>query len=116
MAKVVKDERKTIDVDLELAKIESEKKEVKKAKAQKLDNNKKLSNKKIKKLNNKKNRKKHGKIFNFFKEVKVEVSKVKWPSKKNMVKYSVATIIFILFFAIFFYLIDLVIALLKAGV
>ena len=103
MAKVVKDERKTIDVDLELAKIESEKKEVKKAKAQKLDNNKK-------------NKKKHGKIFNFFKEVKVEVSKVKWPSKKNMVKYSVATIIFILFFAIFFYLIDLVIALLKAGV
>ncbi len=116
MAKVVKDERKTIDVDLELAKIESEKKEVKKAKAQKLDNNKKLSNKKIKKLNNKKNKKEHGKIFNFFKEVKVEFSKVKWPSKKNMVKYSVATIIFILFFAIFFYLIDLVIALLKAGV
>ena len=116
MAKVVKDERKTIDVDLELAKIESEKKEVKKAKAQKLDNNKKLSNKKIKKLNNKKNKKEHGKIFNFFKEVKVEFLKVKWPSKKNMVKYSVATIIFILFFAIFFYLIDLVIALLKAGV
>ena len=44
------------------------------------------------------------------------MSKVKWPSKKDMVKYSIATIIFIVFFAVFFYLIDLIIALLKAGV
>ena len=63
-----------------------------------------------------KKKKKHSKVVTFFKEVKSEMSKVKWPSKKDMVKYSIATIIFIVFFAVFFYLIDLIIALLKAGV
>ena len=55
-------------------------------------------------------------VITFFKEVKSEVSKVKWPTKKDMFKYSLATIIFVVFFALFFYLIDLIIALLKAGV
>jgi preprotein translocase subunit SecE len=35
--------------------------------------------------------------FDDFQEVKKEVSKVKWPSKKDMIKYSVATISFIVF-------------------
>lgn len=48
------------------------------------------------------------KIKNFFKDVKKEVSKVKWPSKKDMFKYSLTTIIFIVFFAFFFLGIDLV--------
>ena len=43
------------------------------------------------------------KIKNFFSEVRKEFSKVKWPSKKDMVKYSVATIVFVIFFALFFY-------------
>ena len=43
------------------------------------------------------------KIKKFFKEVGKEFSKVKWPSKKDMVKYSIATIIFVIFFALFFY-------------
>ena len=43
------------------------------------------------------------KIKNFFGEVRKEFSKVKWPSKKDMVKYSVATIMFVIFFALFFY-------------
>ena len=43
------------------------------------------------------------KIKNFFGEVRKEFSKVKWPSKKDMVKYSVATIVFVIFFALFFY-------------
>ena len=43
------------------------------------------------------------KIKNYFKEVRKEFSKVVWPTKKNMVKYSVATIVFVIVFALFFY-------------
>jgi preprotein translocase subunit SecE len=112
MAKVMKDTRETIDVDLELSKIEQEtksssKKKVEKAKPSKKDDKKKKNSKK------KKKQKKQSGIIKFFKEVKNEVSKVKWPSKKDMIKYSIATIVFIVFFALFFCLIDLLIALLK---
>ena len=47
----------------------------------------------------------------FFGEVKKELSKVKWPSKNDMVKYSIATIVFVIFFAAFFYLIGVLVAL-----
>ena len=53
-------------------------------------------------------------IKKFFSEVKKELSKVKWPTKKDMVKYSIATICFVVFFAGFFYLIDLGVALIKS--
>ena len=53
------------------------------------------------------------KVKKFFSEVKKELSKVKWPNKKDMVRYSIATIIFVIFFASFFYAIDLLMALLK---
>lgn len=53
------------------------------------------------------------KIKKFFSEVKKELAKVKWPSKKDMIKYSIATIVFVIFFAVFFYSIDLLMALVK---
>jgi len=53
------------------------------------------------------------KVKKFFSEVKKELAKVKWPNKKDMVKYSVATIVFVIFFAGFFYAIDLLMALVK---
>ena len=101
MAKIMKDTRQTIDVDTELEKIKksNEKKQTKEPKKDK----KKKEVKKTVKV------KKQG----FFKEVKNEMSKVKWPSKKDMVKYSIATIVFVVFFALFFYAIDLLLALLK---
>lgn len=46
--------------------------------------------------------------------VKNEFTKVHWTSKENMVKYSVASIIFILFCSGFFYLIDVVFALVRS--
>lgn len=52
------------------------------------------------------------KIIKFFKGVKKEISRVRWPNKKEMVKYSIATILFILFFALFFYLFDTIVAIL----
>ncbi len=39
-----------------------------------------------------------------------EFKKVNWPSRSNMVKYSIATIVFVLFLAVFFYLIDIIFA------
>lgn len=53
-------------------------------------------------------------IGNWFKSVFKEISKVKWPSKKEMLKYSIATIVFVVFFALFFYAIELLMALLKS--
>jgi len=115
MAKVVKDTRKTIDVEEELTKIKSTKKDSKKVSTKTVEKKKNNSKKESKENSSKKSKKKLG-IITFFKEVKSEVSKVKWPSKKDMFKYSLATIVFVVFFALFFYLIDLIIALLKAGV
>ena len=109
MAKIMKDTRQTIDVDTELEKIKksNEKKQTKEPKKDKKEKAKKDTKKKEVKKTVKV--KKQG----FFKEVKNEMSKVKWPSKKDMVKYSIATIVFVVFFALFFYAIDLLLALLK---
>lgn len=46
--------------------------------------------------------------------VKSETSRVHWPSKKDMLKYSVATVIFIIYFSVFFYLIDIIFAFIKS--
>jgi len=52
----------------------------------------------------------------FLKEVKAEMKKVKWPTKKEMIKYSITTLLFILLFAGFFYVIDVLFALLKGWI
>ena len=110
MAKVVKDTREVIDVDEELAKIKKEEKTQKKVDSK--DSKKKPQKKSVK--SKKTNKKKHSKVVTFFKEVKSEMSKVKWPSKKDMVKYSIATIIFIVFCSLFFYGIDALFAFFQA--
>ena len=46
----------------------------------------------------------------FFTGVKKEMGKVRWPLKKEMIKYSIATLSFIIFFGLFFTLGDLIIA------
>lgn len=46
--------------------------------------------------------------------VKNEFNKVHWPSKESMIKYSVASIVFILFCSGFFYLIDVIFALIQS--
>ncbi len=72
-------------------KIEKEKKEVKKSKvaAEKKDNKKK----------NTKAVKPKKKFLSGFRS---EFSKIKWPTRKEMVKYSIATIVFVIFFSFFF--------------
>ena len=45
--------------------------------------------------------------------VKSEFLKVHWPSKKDMVRYSFATIFFVVFCSLFFYLINVIFALIQ---
>lgn len=53
------------------------------------------------------------KLIKFFVSVKKEMAKVKWPTKKELFSYSIATVSFILLFALFFMLTDTVLSLLK---
>ena len=48
--------------------------------------------------------------MSFLKDVKSEMKKVRFPNKKEMIKYSVATISLVIFFALYFGLLDLIIA------
>jgi len=47
------------------------------------------------------------------KNVKNEMSKVKWPDKKYMVKYSISTFAIVIVMALYFYGINVIVALLK---
>ncbi len=54
-----------------------------------------------------------GKIKEFFYGVKKETERVRWPNKKNMVKYSTAVLLFSGFLGLFFYVINILIVLVK---
>ncbi len=47
------------------------------------------------------------KIAKFFASVKSELKKVRWPNKKEMLKYSIATISIMIIFGLFYTIIDL---------
>ncbi|MDD4035946.1 MAG: preprotein translocase subunit SecE [Bacilli bacterium] len=53
------------------------------------------------------------KIMQFFLGVKKEMKRVRWPNKEHMFKYSVATIVSVIFFSSFFYLIYIIITYIK---
>ena len=55
------------------------------------------------------------KIGDYFSGVKKEVSRIKWTSKKDLLKFSISTISFMIFFGVFFYVIDLLVALLRSA-
>ena len=55
------------------------------------------------------------KVVDYFKGVKKELSRIKWTNKKDLVKYSISTILFVLFFGVFFYAIDLLVAVLRSS-
>ncbi len=52
-------------------------------------------------------------LKDFFIDVKKESKKVIWTSKKSLLKYSIATLVFMLFICLFFVGTDLIIALLS---
>ena len=49
----------------------------------------------------------------YLKEVKRETKKVKWPTKKEMMKYTISTLSFIVLFALFFFGIESLFAFVK---
>ena len=76
-------------------------------------------NKNIKKVSNVKTTKKEEHVEKkslwvrfriFINGVKSEFKKVHWPSKKDLVKYSIATFMFVICLSLFFYLIDVIFA------
>ena len=50
------------------------------------------------------------KIKKFFAGVKKEMSRVRWPKKKDMIKYSIAVLACAIFLGLFFVFSDLIIA------
>ncbi len=49
----------------------------------------------------------------YVEEVKDEMKKVKWPTKKEMVKYTISTLAFVILFALFFFGIESLFAFVK---
>ena len=49
----------------------------------------------------------------YFKQVKGELKKVKWPTRKELIKYTISTLVFVIFFALFFYGIETLFAFVK---
>lgn len=46
-------------------------------------------------------------IINFFKEVGREMGKVSWPKRKELTKYTITVLVTVVFFSVFFAVIDL---------
>ena len=92
--------KKEIEKETKKVKTLKEKTSVKKGKTVKKDNKKKT--KKVKKES-------------YFAGVKAEISKVKWPSKQEVIKYTIATIVFILVLVVFFILMSLIMSLVKGA-
>ena len=58
-------------------------------------------------------RKEIGKKDTYLRDIKKEMNMVRWPSASEVVKYSIASLVFVAFFALFFYGIDALFALVK---
>ena len=81
---------------------------------EKVTKDKKNEKKDNKKNSTKKEDKKEVKKESWWHGVKSEFKKVRWPSRKEMIKYSIATIAFIIFFALFFFVIELIMFYIKS--
>lgn len=53
-------------------------------------------------------------ISKYFKGVKKEIGRIRWTSGKDLTKYSVTTILFMLFLGVYFYGIELLASLLRS--
>ena len=53
-------------------------------------------------------------IVKYFKGVKKEIGRIRWTTPKDLLKYSLTTVTFMLFLGAYFYVIDLLITLLRS--
>ena len=62
--------------------------------------------------------KKNGNVFKriggYFSGVAKEIKRIRWTNRKDLVKYSVATVVFVLFFGLYFYVIDWIVLLVRS--
>ncbi len=58
-------------------------------------------------------KKKKGKKESYLSKVRKEIKLVKWPSLKEVVKYSIATIVFCIFICLFFVALNLIMSWIK---
>lgn len=63
----------------------------------------------------KKNKVKKAKKESYLAGVKSEISKVKWPTKKDVLKYTIATLVFIIILVAFFVLLSLLMSVIKGA-
>ena len=54
-----------------------------------------------------------GVIASFFKGVKAETKKITWTTKQNLVKFSIATLVFMVFICLFFVATEVLIVLIE---
>ena len=45
-------------------------------------------------------------VVKYFKGVLKEIKRIRWTDKKDLLKYSICTLLFVLFFGLYFYAID----------
>jgi preprotein translocase SecE subunit len=53
-------------------------------------------------------------IIKYFKGVKKEISRIRWTTPTNLIKYSITTVSFMLILGAYFYIIDLLISLIRS--
>lgn len=53
-------------------------------------------------------------IAKYFKGVKKEISRIRWTTGKELIKYSITTVTFMICLGIYFYTIDLLVSLLRS--
>ena len=95
-------------------------KKVKEEKTKEVKNNSKVVNEKktklaknTKKTNDKKPKEKKVKKESYIKGIKKELKLVKWPDAKEIVKYTIATIVFCIILVAFFELLNVILAYIK---
>lgn len=53
-------------------------------------------------------------IIKYFKGVKKEINRIRWTTPKDLFKCSVTTVTFMLFLGIYFYIIDILVSLVRS--
>ena len=66
------------------------------------------------KVNKKKRENIFKKIGKYFKGVFKEFKRIKWTTRKDLIKYSVASVCFVVFFGLYFYIVELLAVFLRS--
>lgn len=54
-------------------------------------------------------------VTKYFKGVKKEIGRIRWTAPKDLLKHSITTVSFMLFLGIYFYVIDVLVSLIRSA-